>query len=397
MKGQKVALWFSTIAMILSFTVWSLIAQAAPMIQSMYRLSDTKLSLLIAIPVLLGSVMRIPLGIAADRFGGRKVYTLTMLILILPLIGAGFSTSFEMLLFWAFLIGLGGATFAIAITYVSQWYSTKSQGYVLGIVGLGNIGTAVSAFTVPTMVSKFGLSWTFWGGALLIGLMSIIFWLCTKEAPLTHKKTTVKEQLSVIKYQSLWILSLFYFLTFGGFIAFSLYLPTLLKGLYDVSLVDVGIKTAGFVVVATFVRPLGGYLADRFGAIKLLTILFTGMVGTSILIPFAVGNFIVFSMGFLLMGAFLGAGNGAVFKLVPDVAPGQTGASSGIIGAIGGIGGFVLPLILGFTKELTGSYTLGFGLFSINAVICLVGLKHMIRDGKTSKQKKNVKALPSIH
>ncbi len=396
MKGQKCALWLSTIAMILSFTVWTMIAQVAPIVQEMYELSDTKLSLLIAIPVLLGSLMRIPLGIASDRYGGRKIYTLTMLVLIIPLVGIGYAATYEMLLFWTFLIGLAGATFAIAISYVSNWYTSGKQGYVLGIVGLGNIGSAISGFTVPTMVTEFSLSWTFWGSAILMGLMTAVFWFFTKEAPLSNDKTTVKEAFSVMKYRSLWILSMFYFLTFGGFVTFSLYLPTLLKGLYHISLVDAGMNTAWFVMLATFIRPFGGYLADRFGAKMPLLFLFSGTSVIAILIPLAVGNFFIFSVAFLTLGLFLGAGNGAVFKLVPDVAPGKTGVSAGIIGAIGGIGGFILPLVLGLTKDLIGSYTPGFVLFSILSFMCLIGTIRGVKDGKTSSQKKSVKAYPSI-
>ncbi|MCM3718808.1 MFS transporter [Fictibacillus phosphorivorans] len=378
-----------------SYDSWTMGAQVAPIIQNMYGLSDTKLSLLIAIPVLLGSLMRIPLGIASDRYGGRKVYTVTMLALVIPLVGIGYAASFEMLLFWTFLIGLAGATFAIAISYVSAWYTFGKQGYVLGVVGLGNIGSAISGFTIPTMVTELGLSWTFWGGAILMGLMTIIFWLFTKEAPLSNKKMTVKEAFSVMKYRSLWMLSMFYFLTFGGFVAFSLYLPTLLKGLYQVSLVDVGMKTAWFVVIATFIRPFGSYLADRFGAKMPLMFLFVGTSVISILIPLVVDNSGIFTFVFLLLGLFLGAGNGAVFKLVPEVAPGKTGASAGIIGAIGGIGGFILPLVFGMTKDMIGSYTPGFVLFSIFSALCLIGTIRSVKDGKRSSHK-NVKVYPSI-
>ncbi|WP_257351619.1 MFS transporter [Pseudalkalibacillus decolorationis] len=301
-----------------------------------------------------------------------------------------------MLLFWTFLIGIAGATFAIAVSYVSHWYPPEKQGYVLGIVGLGNIGTAVSGFIVPSMVSKFGLSWTFWGSAVLMGLMTVVFWLFTKEAPFLNKETTFKEALSVMKYRPLWILSVFYFLTFGGFVAFSLYLPTLLQEIYHFSVISAGLKTAGFVVIATFIRPLGGYLADRFGAKKILMILFAGIAVNVVLIPFMAVNFVIFSIAFLTLALFLGAGNGAVFKLVPNVSPGKTGASAGIIGAIGGIGGFALPLVLGMTKDITGNYMLGFTILSIYSFICFITTIREISNTKMSSKEKNVNALPSI-
>ncbi|MBM7572811.1 MFS transporter [Aquibacillus albus] len=371
-KGQVSALVFSTVAMIISFAVWSVIAPIATTIQDLYELSEVEKSLLVVTPVILGSLMRIPMGIMTDRFGGKKVYTLTMLFLILPLIGAGFADSYFMLLLCTFFIGMGGATFAIAVTYVTRWFPPEKQGLVLGIAGIGNLGTAVASFTVPTIFSHFGLNWVFWGLAIAIGIMAIIFSLGTKELQRPKEIKTFKESLIVLKDKQTWILSLFYFLTFGGFVAFSLYLPIILQETFQLSAVSAGWKVSIFVIVATLIRPIGGYCADKFGSQQVLTWLFIGMMICSILMAFANESFILFSISCLVIASLLGAGNGAVFKLVPQVSPNNTGAVTGFVSAIGGIGGFFPPMVLGVIKSFTGDYSLGFLLLSLFSLLCLL-------------------------
>ncbi|SMO60967.1 MFS transporter [Melghirimyces algeriensis] len=372
LKGRTSALWFSTIAMVVSFAVWAVFSPMANTLQEIYRLSATEKSVLVATPVLLGSIMRIPLGILTDRFGGRRVYTLMMLFLTLPMAGAGFADSYAMLLFWAFFIGMAGTTFAIAIAYVSRWYPPEKQGLVLGITGMGNFGTAVAGFTVPTIVASLGVSWAFWTWGILVGMMALLFWLVTQDLPRPPKTRTLKDALSVVQIRDTWVLSFYYFLTFGGFVAFGIYLPTLLQDLFYLTPVDAGLRAAGFVAIATFVRPVGGYLADRWGAGKVLTALFAGILSCALLISFFTENIIAFTLGCLIGGVMLGAGNGAVFKLVPEVAPEQTGAVTGIVGAAGGIGGFFPPILMGMVKDMTGNYFLGFVLLAVYALICLI-------------------------
>nr|WP_251027054.1 MFS transporter [Bacillus sp. ISL-46] len=175
-NGQTSVLVLSTVSMIVSFTVWSVFAPIATEIQKIYQLSITQKIILIATPVLLGSLMRIPMGILTDRYGGRRIFALTMLLLILPMVGAGFADSFAMLLFWAFFIGMAGTTFAISKTYVSKWYPPQKQGLILGIGGMGNLGSAVANFLIPSIFSSFGLSWVFWNLAIAMACMSILFW-----------------------------------------------------------------------------------------------------------------------------------------------------------------------------------------------------------------------------
>lgn len=371
-KRSTSILVLSTMAMIVSFAVWSVFAPIATKIQQMYHLSTTEKSILIAAPVLLGSLMRIPMGILTDRYGGRRIYALTMLFLIVPMVGAGFARSYEMLLFWAFLIGMAGTTFAISITYVSRWYSSQKQGLILGIAGMGNLGSAVANFLVPVIFASYGLSWVFWGLAFVTGITAIIFWIGTEDIQTSGGTKTLKESLSVLKFKETWLLSVFYFLTFGTFVTFSSYLSTLLSELFSITGLAAGIRAAGFVVLATLIRPFGGYLSDRFGAKKLLNIVFSGILLCSIFITFTLGNLVLFSVGCAIMAIMLGIGNGSVFKMVPEISSANTGAVTGIVGAIGGIGGFFPPIVLGLVKDANGDYFLGFVLLSAFSLLCLI-------------------------
>jgi len=358
--------------MIVSFAVWSVFAPIATEIQKIYQLSDLEKSMLIATPILLGSVMRIPMGILTDRYGGRKIYALTLLLLVIPMVGAGFADSYSMILFCALFIGMAGTTFAVSIAYVSRWFPPEKQGLILGIAGMGNLGSAVANFLIPMIFTSYGLEWVFWSLAFAIGIMSLIFWIGTQELQRPSETKTLKESLSVLKYKETWVLSVFYCLTFGGFVTFSMYLPTLLYDLFHITAVVAGVITAVFVVIATFTRPVGGYLSDRFGAKKVLTFVFSGVLLGGMSIAFTMGGLTSFSISCMITGVMLGIGNGAVFKMVPEVSSENIGSVTGIVGAVGGIGGFFPPIIIGITKDLTGDYFLSFALLSMISLVCLI-------------------------
>ncbi|KKB34922.1 MFS transporter [Bacillus thermotolerans] len=381
-KNSTFILILSTAAMMMSFTVWSVFAPIATEIQRLYQLSALEKSILIAAPILLGSIMRIPMGILTDRYGGRRLYTLTMLFLALPLIGAGFAASYSMLLLAAFFIGMAGTTFAISIAYVSRWFPAEKQGLVLGIAGMGNLGSAAANFLIPIIFTFYGLGWVFWSLALSIGIMAVLFWFGTQDEKQPNEVKRLKDSLSVLKFQETWILSLFYFLTFGGFVTFSMYLPTLLVDLFTMTAVKAGMVTAGFVVAATFVRPVGGYLSDRFGARKVLTVVFCGVFLFGLCISFTLDSFASFSVICMMAALVLGVGNGAVFKMVPEVSPENIGSVTGIVGAFGGVGGFFPPILIGFTKDITGDYFLSFALLALLSLVCL--LLHQIMNSRTN-------------
>ncbi|WP_051330909.1 MFS transporter [Aneurinibacillus terranovensis] len=390
-KGQTSALVMSTVAMAIAFAVWASLSPIASQLQELFHLTGFQKSVLVATPVLLGSVMRIPLGIMTDKFGGKKMYTYLMLFILIPLIGISLANSYVSYLFWAFFIGMAGTSFAIAIAYVSRWYPAEKQGTVLGITGMGNIGTAIAGFAVPSIAKAYGVHSVFLVLAVAVFVTTLIFWFTTKELPRPAEVKTFKQALSVVKFKNTWILSAFYFLTFGSFVAFSMYLPTLLQDLFKISPVDAGLRAAGFVIIATLLRPVGGNLADKIGGGRILTIIFLLMAVCGVLIAFTPSSMVGFSVGCLAIAVLAGVGNGAVFKIVPTVFPGNTGAVTGFVGAAGGLGGYFPPLIMGTVKDMTGNYFMGFIFFVAFALFCLLLNKRFFdsksRNGSTTAVK----------
>lgn len=372
--GAGRALFFSTTAFAVSFAVWGLVAALAPTFAQLYELSATSKSILIAIPVLLGSLGRLPAGMLADRLGGRRVFAALLLFSALPAIGIGFSTSYTQLLFLGLLLGIAGTTFPVGVGFTSKWFSDEKQGTALGVYGIGNIGQSIAVFGAPVLALYLG-SWrtVFFAFAALALVWSVVFYLFARDAAVTARPKTLGENLGVLKRApKAWALSLFYFLTFGGFVAFSIYLPTLLRDLFGLTPTDAGARTAGFVVFATLMRPLGGLLADRWGGERVLVWVFIVVAGFGLLMGCA--WIPTFTVGALGAAAVLGLGNGAVFKLVPQYFPKETGTVTGLVGAFGGLGGFFPPLALGVIQDLTGSYVWGFVFLACFALICLLVL-----------------------
>ena len=371
--GASRALFFSTTAFAVSFAVWGLVAALAPTFTQIYQLSATSKSLLIAIPVLLGSIGRLPAGMLADRFGGRRVYAALLILSALPAIAIGFSTSYTQLLFLALFLGLAGTTFPVGVGFTSKWFSAEKQGSALGVYGMGNIGQSIAVFGAPVLAAyAFGGDWrpVFFAFAALALLWGVVFYLFARDAATTAAPKTLSENLSVLRREPMaWVLSLFYFLTFGGFVALGIYLPTLLKDLFGLTATDAGARTAGFVLLATLMRPVGGWLADRVGGGRVLVYVFAAVAGLGLLMgcPYM----LTFTVGALGAAAALGLGNGAVFKLVPQFFPKETGTVTGLVGAFGGLGGFFPPLALGLIRDATGGYAWGFVFLACFALACL--------------------------
>lgn len=370
-SGASRALFLSTTAFAVSFAVWGLLAALAPKFTEIYNLSATEKSLMIAVPVLLGSIGRLFAGMAADRFGGRLVFSALLVFAAIPAVAIGFSTSYTQLLIFGLFLGVAGTTFPVGIGFTSKWFSAEKQGTALGVYGMGNIGQSIAVFFAPVLALWFG-DWrtVFFVFAVVTLVWGIVFYLFAQDASVTAKPKTLAENLSVLKRSKLaWILSLFYFLTFGGFVALALYLPTFLKEIFNLSATDAGARTAGFVVLATLMRPVGGWLADKIGGEKVLVGVFAAIAVLSLFLSFA--SIVPFTIGALGCAAALGLGNGAIFKLVPQHFSKETGTVTGLVGAFGGLGGFFPPLELGLVKDATGAYTLGFLLLALFAASCL--------------------------
>ena len=370
--GAARALFLSTTAFAVSFAVWGLISALAPTFAQTYGLSAKAKSLMIAIPVLLGSIGRLPAGILADRFGGRKVFSALLWLSAIPAIGIGLSTSYAQLLWLGIFVGIAGTSFAIGVSFTSRWFTKDQQGTALGIFGMGNVGQSIAVFGAPVLALWLS-SWrvVFYIFAAISFAWGVVFYVFARDATAKVEPKTLGENLAVLRSSPIaWILSLFYFLTFGGFVAFSIYLPTLLKDLFKLMPADAGARTAGFVLIATFMRPVGGILADRWGGARVLVGVFVAIAAFGALMgcPFMP----TFTVGALGAATALGLGNGAVFKLVPEHFPRETGAVTGLVGAFGGLGGFFPPLVLGVIRDATGGYAIGFVLLALSAIACLI-------------------------
>jgi NNP family nitrate/nitrite transporter-like MFS transporter len=258
-KGAGKALFLSTTAFGVSFAAWGLIAALAPTFTEIYNLSATEKSLMIAVPVLLGSIGRIGAGMLADRFGGRNVFSALLIFSAVPAIAIGFSTSFTQLIIFGLFLGIAGTTFPVGVGFTSRWFPPEKQGSALGIYGMGNIGQSIAVFFAPVLALQLGdwrtVFFIFAGVTLLWG---IVFYLSAENDSTSVRPRSITEMLAPLKRSSTaWVLSLFYFLTFGGFVALALYMPTFLREIYDLTPTDAGARTAGFVVLATLMRPVG--------------------------------------------------------------------------------------------------------------------------------------------
>jgi len=369
--GSGRNLILATLAFAFCFAAWGMIAPIAPALQKELGLSDTQTAIMISIPVVLGSLLRIPLGLITDRVGGRTVFTGMLFFSAGSAVLVGFASSYAMLLGAGFLLGTAGASFAVGIPFVAEWYPPKRQGMALGVYGVGNIGTAIAAFSVPAIRNATSQEVAGLVFGAVIAAYALIWMSLARRAPGAKPKATRYGEVLGAGWR-LWRLALFYFVTFGGFVAMALFLPKLLTDWFDYSLTSAGLRAAGFTLLATAFRPLGGILADRIGGERVLAIAFFGVGLDAVGLSWQASDpsIVPVTILCLTMAAFLGLGNGAVFKLVPVNFPTATGAATGIVGAAGGIGGFFPPLILGVVHDATGEFTLAFVYLVAFAWLC---------------------------
>lgn len=365
------ALTLSTLAFAISFAVWGMIAPMAKTFQTMLHLSEQQAWLLLATPVILGSIIRLPMGMLADRFGGRIVFGLLLLFCALPAWMLSQATTYHDLLLWALFLGMAGTSFSVGVAFTSKWFPPQKQGFALGVYGAGNIGQSIALFGIPALSGLFG-GWqmTYKVFAVVAFVYGILFLAFARNAPVESQPKSLGAMLKVLGSQPLaWLLSLFYFVTFGGFVALSIGLPKLLQEIFHLTRQDAGLRVAGFVLVATIMRPLGGILSDKIGGAKLLMTVFSG--AAVLALGMTTTQIVPFTIGALGVAAMVGLGNGATFKLVPQYFAKDTGTVTGLVGAMGGVGGFFPPLLLGVIKTQTGSYALGFVFLSVFCLICL--------------------------
>jgi NNP family nitrate/nitrite transporter-like MFS transporter len=266
---------------------------------------------------------------------------------------------------------MAGTSFSVGVAFTSRWFPPEKQGFALGIYGAGNIGQSLALFGVPVLAGMLGWPMTYRVFAAVALIWGIVFLLFARDAPVTVQPKRLGSMLRVLFEQPLsWLLGLFYFVTFGGFVALSIGMPKLLQEIFHLTREDAGLRVAGFVLLATMARPIGGLISDRIGGARLLTFVFAGAGLLALGLTFE--QMAPFTIGALGVAVCIGLGNGAVFKLVPQYFPRDTGTVTGLVGAMGGLGGFFPPLLLGVIKTQTGAYNLGFVLLTVFCGICLI-------------------------
>lgn len=371
----------ATSAFAVAFVGWSLIAPLAKRFQDDLDLSNTRTLMLTAVPVVLGSLLRIPVGALTDRLGGRVMFPIVLGVSAIPAAIFGFVDGYAALIVVGFFLGIAGSSFAVGVPFVAGWYAKERQGFALGVYGMGNIGTAVAAFGAPAIVDWLGREALGIVAAVLLLATAFLFYRMAEDPP---RGPDVHYGAVLRAGWRLWRLALLYFVTFGGFVAMAVFLPKLLRDWFDISLTNAGLRAAGFTVVATFARPVGGYLSDRIGPATVLVVVFIGAGLDAAWLAMISDDptWVPVTIACLTLAGFLGLGNGAVFKAVPRDFPDATGAATGIVGAAGGLGGFFPPVVMGIVKDHFDTYALGFVGLLLFTVVCLVVAMTMRRASR---------------
>jgi MFS transporter, NNP family, nitrate/nitrite transporter len=378
-QGQAKNLALATLAFAISFWAWNMIAPLGVRYADAMGLSSAQKSLLVATPVLVGSLGRILAGALTDRFGGRLMFTVLMLATapFVLLVGyAGERDSYGLMLLFGFFLGIGGTTFAVGIPFVNAWYEADRRGFATGVFGAGMGGTALSAFFTPRFVNWFGYGVTHLIIAAALVAVAFLVRMAMRDSPLWEPNTdpVVPKLAAAMKLPVTWQMSFLYAVAFGGFVAFSTYLPTYLKDVYDFGLTQAGTRTAGFAVAAVVARPVGGVLSDKVGSRTIAAVAFAGAAVMAVVVSLQPEPEVPAGLAFVALAAFLGLGTGAVFAWVAAVAPKErVGSVSGIVGAAGGLGGFFPPLVMGATYDAADhSYTVGLLLLCATAVLAML-------------------------
>lgn len=355
----------------LTFWAWALMGPLGATYKDQLGLTSFQQSLVVALPVVVGSLGRIPVGALTDRLGGRTMFPLIAALTILPTLFVGFvDNSLTVLLIGGFFLGIGGTSFAVGVPTVNSWFPPNRRGTAIGIFGAGMGGTAIAAFTTLRLREAFGDQAPFVLVAILLAVYAVVARMLLKNSPTwtpAQGNWVVKAARTLARPVTL-KLAWLYAMGFGGFVAFSVYLPTYLHNFYELETEDAALRTAVFVVIAVACRPLGGALADRFPGAWVLIVSYTvtGLMAAAAtermpLVSADAGTFYpVGTAVFLFMAASLGTASGAVFALVAElVEPTAVGSVTGIVGAVGGLGGFVPPLLLGYFWTAHGNYRVG--------------------------------------
>jgi NNP family nitrate/nitrite transporter-like MFS transporter len=397
------ALTMSTLAFTACFAVWTIFSIIGVKIKAELGLTETQFGLLIGMPILTGSLVRIVLGIWTDRFGGRLVYTATMLAAAIATFLLAFAETYTEMLVAALGVGLAGGSFAVGVAYVSRFYPAGKQGTALGIFGVGNVGAAVTKFVAPFVLLAGGWQDVALIWAAVLGFMALIFWLGTEDDPVIRerrihggKPRNFWAEFAPLKNMQVWRFALYYFFAFGAFVALALWLPRYLIGVYGFDIATAGMIGAAYSIPASIFRAYGGVLSDRVGARTVLywTFAVSAVCCAVLALPttdyavrgingpisfhFEIGPIAFIAVAFVL-GFFMSLGKAAVYKHIPVYYPGNVGAVGGLVGMIGGLGGFILPIAFGALNDLTGVWQSCFMLLFVVVAACFLWMHLAIR------------------
>jgi MFS transporter, NNP family, nitrate/nitrite transporter len=393
-RSPWLMLAMATVGFAVNFWAWALLSPLGPLFRdtgSIGTLSESDVALLVAVPVVVGSLGRIVVGGMTDRYGGRVMFPAVSAVTILPILFIAFVAldSYTLLLLGGFFLGIAGTAFAVGVPFVNAWFPPERRGLAIGIFGAGMGGTAISALTTVKLTDHLGARAPFLITAAVLACYALAAWLVMRDAPgrIVPTSSLVSRIAANARLPITWQACLLYAVAFGGYVAFSVYLPAYLKTAHQLSPADAANRMAGFVLVAVILRPVGGWLADRLGAVPVLATGFGVVVvcaGISAGTPPLHG---IGTLAFLAMAAALGAGSGATFALIARVTePSRVGGVTGLVGAAGGLGGFVPPLVMGYVYGRTDSYAIGLWMLCLTAALALLLTVTVVRHTATSGQ-----------
>jgi NNP family nitrate/nitrite transporter-like MFS transporter len=374
--GHRPTLFAAFLYFDVAFMVWVMLGPLAPIISKELGLDPAQKGLMVAVPTLAGAVLRLVNGLLVDRIGPKTTGAIGQLIVIAGLAVAwhvGIST-YEGTLAIGVILGFAGASFAVALPLASRWYPPEHQGKAMGIAGMGNSGTVLASLFAPLLAKSFGWNGVFGLALIPLCVVFVFYLIAAKDSPDQPPPKPLSAYADVLKERDAWWFMLFYGVTFGGFVGLSSSLPTYFADDFGLSPIVAGYCTAACVFAGSLVRPFGGAMADRFGGIKTLTVVYALAAVVLLGITVSSASLTLSLSLFLIVMGTLGVGNGAVFQLVPQRFRKEIGVMTGLVGFGGGVGGFYLASSLGLAKKLTGSASPGFLIFAGLAVVALLGL-----------------------